>query len=162
MTFNAPHVDYAGLSPVIALTAGLVVVLMAGLLPRAGRFSTAALTILVLGAAAGLSIWQWGSNTDLVAGALRLDAFGLAATLIACTAAAIVVLFAIREPAAEEANHGAFYALLLGSVLGMTLIAQAQNLVAFFVASSCSRFRSTCSAPLPAGRSAPSSPASST
>jgi NADH-quinone oxidoreductase subunit N len=134
MTFNAPHVDYAGLSPVIALTAGLVVVLMAGLLPRAGRFSTAALTILVLGATAGLSIWQWGSNTDLVAGALRLDAFGLAATLIACTAAAIVVLFAIREPAAEEANHGAFYALLLGSVLGMSLIAQAQNLVAFFVA----------------------------
>jgi len=134
MTFNAPHVDYAGLSPVIALTAGLVVVLMAGLLPRAGRFSAAALTILVLGAAAGLSIWQWGSNTDLVAGALRLDAFGLAATLIACTAAAIAVLFAIREPAAEEANHGAFYALLLGSVLGMTLIAQAQNLVAFFVA----------------------------
>ena len=44
------------------------------------------------------------------------------------------MLLSIREPAAEEAGHGAFYALLLGSVLGMTLIAQAQNLVAFFVA----------------------------
>src|SRR5215211_6639664 len=94
----------------------------------------AGLTIAVLAATAGLAIWQWGSETDLVAGALRLDAFGLAATLIACTAAAVCVLLSIREPAAEEAGHSAFYTLLLGSVLGMTLIGQAQNLVAFFVA----------------------------
>src|SRR3954452_5408691 len=132
-TFNAPHIDYAGLSPVIALTAGLCIVLIASLFLRS-RWVNAGLTITVLGATAGLSIWQWGSNTDLVAGALRLDALGLAATLIACTAAAVVVLLSIREAAAEEAGHGAFYTLLLGSVLGMTLIAQAQNLVAFFVA----------------------------
>ena len=87
-SFNAPHIDYAGLSPVIALTAGLCVVLMAGLFLRS-RWVNAALTIAVLGATAGLSIWQWGSETDLVAGALRLDAFGLAGTLIACTAAAV-------------------------------------------------------------------------
>src|SRR3954469_7320465 len=132
-TFNAPHIDYAGLSPVIALTAGLCIVLIASLFLRS-RWANAGLTITVLGATAGLSIWQWGSNTDLVAGALRLDAFGLAATLIACTAAAVVVLLAIREPAADEAGHSAFFTLLLGSVLGMTLISQAQNLVAFFVA----------------------------
>ena len=134
MTFNAPHVDYGGLSPVIALTAGVVVVLMVGLVPRVNRFTLAGLTIAVLAVTVARCIIEWSTNTDLVAGALRLDAFGLAVTLIACTAAAIVVLFSIREPAAEEAGHGAFYALLLGSVLGMTLIAQAQNLVAFFVA----------------------------
>ena len=27
MTFTAPHIDYAGLSPVIALSAGIVIVL---------------------------------------------------------------------------------------------------------------------------------------
>jgi NADH-quinone oxidoreductase subunit N len=135
MTFNAPDIDYAGLSPVIALTAGICIVLLVGLIPRlGGRFTMAYLTIAVLAAAAGLSIWQWGENQDLVAGALRLDAFGLAAALIACLAAAIAVLLAIREPAAEEASHGAFYSLLLGSVLGMTLIGQAQNLIAFFIA----------------------------
>jgi NADH-quinone oxidoreductase subunit N len=134
MTFNAPQIDYAGLSPVIALTAGLSIVLLLGLIPRVGgRFMMAYLTIVVLGTTAGLSIWQWGSSESLVAGALRLDAFGLAATLIACLAAAIAVVLSIREPAAEEAGHGAFYTLLLGSVLGMTLIAQAQNLIAFFV-----------------------------
>jgi NADH-quinone oxidoreductase subunit N len=132
MTFNAPHIDYAGLSPVIALTAGMVAVLMVGLF-RLPRWVMPATTTAVLAIAAGLSIWQWGSETDLVAGALRLDAFGLSAALIVMLAAAAVVALTIREPAAEEAGHGAFYALLLGSVLGMTLIAQAQNLVAFFV-----------------------------
>jgi NADH-quinone oxidoreductase subunit N len=132
--FNAPHIDYAGLSPVIALTAGLCLVLMVGLLPKVGRFISAYLTVAVLATTAGLTIWQWGSTEDLVAGALRLDAFGLAATLIACLAAAIATFLSIREEAAEEAGHSAFYTLLLGSVLGMTLIAQAQNLIAFFVA----------------------------
>ena len=28
MTFTAPHIDYAGLSPVIALTAGICAVLL--------------------------------------------------------------------------------------------------------------------------------------
>jgi NADH-quinone oxidoreductase subunit N len=134
MNFNAPHIDYAGLSPVIALTGGLCIVLLVGLIPRlAGRFTMAYLTIAVLGTTAGLSIWQWGSNTSLVAGELRLDAFALSATLIACLAAAVAALLSIREEAAEEAGHGAFYTLLLGSVLGMTLIAQSQNLIAFFV-----------------------------
>jgi NADH-quinone oxidoreductase subunit N len=119
---------------VIALTAGIVVVLMVGLIPRVGRSTVAGLTIAVLAVTAARCIIEWNTNEGLVAGALRLDAFGLAAALIASTAAAIVVLLSIREPAAEEATHGAFYALLLGSVLGMTLIAQAQNLVAFFVA----------------------------
>jgi NADH-quinone oxidoreductase subunit N len=134
MTFNAPHIDYSGLSPVIALTAGVCVVLLIGLIPRVGRFTMAYLTIAVLAVTAARCIIEWGSNSDLVAGALRLDAFGLAATLIACLAAAVAVVLSIREPAAEEAGFGAFYALLLGSVLGMTLIAQAQNLIAFFVA----------------------------
>jgi NADH-quinone oxidoreductase subunit N len=134
VTFNAPHIDYAGLSPVIALTAGLCIVLLLGLIPRLGRFAMAYLTVAVLAVTAGLAIWQWDQNQDLVAGALRLDAFGLAATLIVCFAAVIAVLLSIREPAADEAGHGAFYSLLLGSVLGMTLIAQAQNLIAFFVA----------------------------
>lgn len=131
-TFNAPEIDYAGLSPVIALTAGLVVVLMVGLLPTS-RFAMPALTLAVLGATGGLAIWQWGEQGDLVAGALRLDELGLAAVLIAVFAAAVATILSIREPSAEAAGLGAFYALLLGSVLGMTLLASAQNLVSFFV-----------------------------
>ena len=40
MTFNAPHIDYSGLSPVIALTAGIVVVLLVGCAGPGGPSST--------------------------------------------------------------------------------------------------------------------------
>ncbi len=40
----------------------------------------------------------------------------------------------MRERAADEAGHGEYYALLIGSVLGMVLLAEAENLVTFFVA----------------------------
>ncbi len=123
MTFTAPHIDYAGLSPVIALTAGICVVLVGG---RAQRAPPArrrlALSLTTLATAAGLCIWQWGERKDLVAGALRLDELGLAAALIAIVAAAFVVPLSWREPAAErpgeEPRHGEFQALLLSSVLG--------------------------------------------
>src|SRR5436190_11788258 len=138
VSFRAPHIDYAGLSPVIALTAGICAVLICGVLTRRRqRAVVSALSLATLGAAAGLCIWQWGERKDLVAGALRLDELGLAAALIAILAAAVVVPLSWREQAAErpgeEPRHGEFQALLLSSVLGMTLLAQAQNLIAFFV-----------------------------
>jgi NADH-quinone oxidoreductase subunit N len=132
MNFEAPHIDYAGLSPVIALTAGICVVLLVGLF-RLPRWVVPAKTLGILAIIAGLCIWQWGNSEDLVEGALRLDDLGLAAALIAIFAAAVATILAIREPAAEDAGQGAFGALLLGSVLGMVLISQAQNLVAFFI-----------------------------
>ena len=81
----------------------------------------------------GLAIWQWGEQTDLVAGALRLDDLALAATLIAILAAAVASSSRSASRRRGRAGHGAFYALLLGSVLGMAILAQAQNLVTFFV-----------------------------
>ena len=37
MSFNAPHIDYAGLSPVIALTVGLCVVLLSAVFKPLAR-----------------------------------------------------------------------------------------------------------------------------
>jgi NADH-quinone oxidoreductase subunit N len=138
MTFNAPEIDYAGISPIIALTAGICAVLVGGVLSgRRQLLVVSALSLTTLAAAAGLCIWQWGERGDLVAGALRLDELGLAGGLIAIFAAAFVIPLSWREPAAErpgeEARHGDFQALLLSSVLGMVLLAQAQNLISFFV-----------------------------
>jgi NADH-quinone oxidoreductase subunit N len=139
MTFTAPHIDYAGISPLIALTAGICAVLVAGLVSeRRQRAVVSALSLATLATVAGLCIWQWGEREDLVAGALRLDELGLAGSLIATATAAVVVPLSWREPAAErrgeEPRHGEFQALLLTSVLGMVLLTQAQNLVALFIA----------------------------
>jgi NADH-quinone oxidoreductase subunit N len=131
--FNAPHIDYAALSPVIALTAGLCVVLLSGVFDAVKR-AVPALTTLVLAVTAGLLIWQWGDSTDLVSGSLRLDDLAISISLISILTAAFTVFLSIREPAVGQAGSGEYHALLLGSVLGMVLLSQAQNLVSFFVA----------------------------
>ncbi len=133
MNFNAPDIDYAALSPVLALTVGLCVVLLSAVI-RPLKRGAPVLTLVTLASAAGLLIWQWGDATELVSGALRLDGLAIAISLIAILAAAFAVLLSIREPAAEQAGSGEYHALLLGSVLGMVLLAQAQNLVSAFVA----------------------------
>ena len=133
MNFHAPTIDYAGVSPIIGLTAGICVVLIAGVFDRV-KSAVPVLTLTTLGSAGGLFIWQWGERKDLVAGALRLDELAVAVALIAILAAAITVLLSIREPAVEQAGGGEYHTLLLGSVLGMSLLAEAQNLISFFVA----------------------------
>lgn len=132
MSFVAPHIDYAGISPVIALTAGVCVLLMAAVFEPLRR-TAPWLTLAILAVTAVRLILQWNDPTDLVSGALRLDDLAIAISLIAVFSAAFAVLLSIGEPAAEEAR-GEYHALLLGSLLGMVLLAQAQNLVTFFVA----------------------------
>jgi NADH-quinone oxidoreductase subunit N len=133
VNFHAPHVDYAGISPVIALTVGLVVVLMTAVFKPLRR-TAPALTLLTLASAAGLLIWRWGDPANLVTGALRIDDLAISISLIAILTAGFCVLLSTREPAADEAGRGEYHALLIGSVLGMVLLSQATNLVTFFVA----------------------------
>ncbi len=90
--------------------------------------------MVALAATAGLLIWQWGDSTDLISGSLRLDDLAISISLIAILTAAFTVFLSVREPAVEQAGSGEYHALLIGSVLGMVLLAQAQNLVSFFVA----------------------------
>jgi NADH-quinone oxidoreductase subunit N len=132
---KGPHIDFVGLSPLIALLGGATIVLLVGLIRS--RFVRAqvvpALSLLALAAAAGLSIWQWNEDKSIVSGALRIDGLSLVLNLILVAGAAFAVLLAWRALAAREAAHGEFHALLLSSVAGMSLLAAAQNTVALFV-----------------------------
>jgi NADH-quinone oxidoreductase subunit N len=133
---DTPDIDYAGLSPLIALTVGLIVVLLAGLTgPRGNRIVSSLLTVVTLGATAGLLIWRLGeSDTDLISGALRIDGLSITTSLMVVLAAAFVVLLQLRDAAAEEAGHAESHSLMLGSVLGMVMLTESQNLITFFVA----------------------------
>jgi NADH-quinone oxidoreductase subunit N len=133
MNFNAPHIDYGALSPVIALTAGVCVVLLSGVF-RPLKRSAPLLTMIVLGVTAVQLVAHWNEPTDLIAGALRLDDLAISISLIAILTAGFAVLFSIREPATDQTGSGEYHALMLGSVLGMVLLAQATNLITFFVA----------------------------
>ncbi len=133
MTFHPPHIDYAALLPVIALVAGVCVVLLSAVFKPLRR-TAPWLTLAILAVTAAGLVLQWNDPTTLVAGALRLDDLAISISLIAILTAAFAVCLSLREPAAEQVGSGEYHALLLGSVLGMVLLAQAQNLVSFFVA----------------------------
>src|SRR5271154_1321958 len=132
---KGPHVDFAGLSPLIALLGGATLALLVGLL--GSRWIRAqvvpALSLAALGAALGLTIWQWNAQKSIVSGALRIDDLSLALNLILIVGGICTVLLAWRSLAARESAHGEFHALLLTSISGMTLLASAQNTVALFI-----------------------------
>ncbi|HTU77989.1 MAG TPA: NADH-quinone oxidoreductase subunit N [Solirubrobacteraceae bacterium] len=132
---KGPHVDFAGLSPLIALLGGAVIVLLVGMV--GARWVRArvvpALSLIALGAALGLTIWQWNADKAIVSGALRIDDLSLALNLILIAGGACAVLLAWRSLAAHEAAHGEFHALLLTSLAGMSVLASSQNTVALFV-----------------------------
>jgi NADH-quinone oxidoreductase subunit N len=133
MNFHEPHIDYAGISPLIALTVGLCLVLLSAVF-KPFRRSAPVMTTATLFVTAGLLIGQWDDPKTLITGALRLDDLAISISLIAILTAVACVLFSIREKATEEAGSGEYHALLIGSVLGMVLLSQATNLVTFFVA----------------------------
>ncbi len=132
---KGPHVDFAGLSPLIALLGGAAIVLLVGLLGSAWVRSqlVPALSLGALGAALGLTIWQWGADKSIVAGALRIDPLTLTLTLVLIAGGACTVLLAWRSLAAREAAHGEFHALLLTAIAGMAVLVAAQNTVALFL-----------------------------
>jgi NADH-quinone oxidoreductase subunit N len=132
---KGPHVDFAGLSPLIALLGGATLVLLLGLVGshwvRAQVVPT--LSLGALGAALGLTIWQWNAEKSIVSGALRIDDLSLVLNVVLIAGGVCAVLLAWRSLAAREAAHGEFHALLLTSIGGMSLLASAQNTVALFV-----------------------------
>jgi NADH-quinone oxidoreductase subunit N len=134
-TLKGPHVDFAGLSPLIAPLGGATIVLLLGLLGsrwvRTRVVPSASLA--ALGASLGLTIWQWGAHKSIVSGALRIDALSLTLNLVLIAGGACAVLLSWRDDAVREASHGEFYALLLSSLAGMSLLVAAQNTVALFI-----------------------------
>ena len=129
--FDAPYIDYAGISPLIALTAGTCVTLLAGLFPGArlvlvDRSGT-------LAAAAGLSAWQFGESKSLVEGALRSDDLSLSLSFVFYASAAVALLLSLGERGDRPSALGDYAGLLLASVTGMVVLASSINLVTLFV-----------------------------
>jgi NADH-quinone oxidoreductase subunit N len=132
---KAPHIDWAGMSPLLALLGGATLVLMVGLLrPRVVRETLVPLLALAAFLATiGLGIWQYNEQKDLISGALRLDDLTTVLSFIFCTGGAAAVLLSWRAVAPREAAHGEYFALLLTATAGMWVLVAAQNLVSLFL-----------------------------
>jgi NADH-quinone oxidoreductase subunit N len=132
---KGPHIDWAGLSPLVALLGAATLVLLVGLLrPRVVRELFVPLLALAgFGAAIGLGIWQYGEQKDLISGALRLDDLTIVLSFVVSAGGAATVLLSWRAVAPREAAHGEYFALLLTSAAGMWVLIAAQNLVTLFL-----------------------------
>jgi NADH-quinone oxidoreductase subunit N len=132
---QAPHIDWAAMSPIVTLTAGACIVLLVGLLrsPFVRRQLVPALTLVTLGVTVGLCVWQWDANEIIVDGALAIDNLALVLTILFCAGAAAAVVMSWRGTASVEAGEGEYHSLLLMSVLGMLVLVAAFNLVVLFI-----------------------------
>ena len=133
MTFQAPEVDYWALAPVLALTVGLLIAVLLAVAGRLSRLAPAA-AILTMVVAGGLLIGRWGEDKSIIEGTLAVDGLSITFSLLILLAGIAAVLFSLGDPASEQAGRPDFIALLLGSILGMVLLTQADNLITFFIA----------------------------
>ncbi|MEJ7893632.1 MAG: NADH-quinone oxidoreductase subunit N [Solirubrobacteraceae bacterium] len=132
---KAPDIDFAAISPLIALAAGAVIVLMSGLMRSRAVRATGVplLTVITLGVTIGLSVWQFDTNAEVLEGSLTIDALAMTLTILFCAGGIAATAMAVGSIAVEDAGHGEFHALLLASVLGMFVLAGASDLVALFI-----------------------------
>ena len=137
LAVTIPKIDYAGLSPLFALVGGSCLVLMVGLF-RARFVQRVLVPLLAIGAllaTIGLSMWIWepGGTRLIVSDALSMDTLTLGLTMLFCIAGIVTVLLAWRGRTQRSVGSGDLYALLLGSIAGMVVLAGAENLVVVFV-----------------------------
>src|SRR4051794_17934149 len=133
----APHIDYKGLAPLIAVAGGSLIVIMVSLLRSrwVHRVLIPALTVIALGAAIGLSIWNWepGQTKSIVEGALAIDTLSLGISILCYTAGIATVFLSLHALALRQAGSGEYFTLMLGSIAGMNVLASAENLVTLFI-----------------------------
>ena len=134
-TAKGPYIDWAALSPLVALIGGALVVLLIGLLAARSvrERGVPVLTIAALGTTLGMTIWQWHDRTSIISGALRVDDLALVLGLIFLTAALAAVVLSLGAASPEQSGHGEYHALLLTAAAGMLVLVEATNLVALFL-----------------------------
>jgi NADH-quinone oxidoreductase subunit N len=132
---HGPHIDWLGLSPFVALSAGALVVLLVGLLrPAVVREQVIpALTVFTFAVAIGFEIARFHHPANLVDRALRIDDLGLELDMLFSAAGIAAVLMSWRVLAPRESGHGEYNSLLIFSVLGMAILVSAQNLITLFI-----------------------------
>jgi NADH-quinone oxidoreductase subunit N len=145
---DTPHIDWFGLSPILALVGtAFFALLCAVLVPRAAR-RLAAASISALGFAAGivLSIWLYVDSANghrIVAGAFYRDRWTALGQVILCGIGLATTLLAFEhvpgwrtygDLARRDDHIAEFFALLLASGAGMAFFVGAANLMVLFLA----------------------------
>jgi NADH-quinone oxidoreductase subunit N len=130
-----PSIDYHAFAPEIILTVTIVVVLLVDLLtdrielvPRLASVGTLAALLPVITLAAD------GADRSMFGGAYEVDNYALAFKAFFLVVAYLSLLISFDYIGEGDYYRGEYYVLLLTSVLGMTVMASARDLITIFVA----------------------------
>ena len=130
-----PHIDYHAFAPEIVLTGTIVVVLLVDLFARRPHLVPRLASVGVLGALIPvLTLASDGGNRSMFNGAYVVDNYALLFKGLFLIVAYITLLVSFNYIGEGDYYRGEFYVLLLTSVLGMTVMASARDLISIFVA----------------------------
>ena len=134
--FTAPTIDYHAFAPEIVLTGVLILVLLADLVFERDKWLIPSLTgIGVLAALVPvLTLALDGTDRAMFDGAYVVDDFALVMKALFLIAGYVVILLSTNYIAEGDYHEGEYYFLLLSSLLGMSVMASARDLVTIFVA----------------------------
>ncbi|HYI62120.1 MAG TPA: NADH-quinone oxidoreductase subunit N [Acidimicrobiales bacterium] len=135
--FASPTLDWHALAPELVLTGTFVLVLLVDLFTEQhNKWLTSSLCGLgFLGSAVPLlTLAVDGSDRSMFGGAFVVDDFALVMKALFIVAGYLTVLLSTNYIAEGDYWEGEYYTLLLASVLGMSVMASARDLVTMFVA----------------------------
>ena len=135
--FLQPEFDWHAFAPEVVLVGALVAVLLVdlftpegsrGIVPQVAGIGLLAAMVPVLTLALD------GADRAMFGGAYAVDNFSLVLKALFLLAGYLVVLLSTNYIAEGDYAEGEYYFLLLSSILGMTVMASARDLVSIFVA----------------------------
>jgi NADH-quinone oxidoreductase subunit N len=134
MTVSASDIN--ALLPVLILTAyGCALMLVDLVIPEHRKRWTAWLALLgIVATAVGLAFWPAGRPEVGFSGMLIADGYAVFLDVIVLLAAGLTILLALNYLPRSGLERGEFYYLLLFTVSGMMLMAQAGDLIVVFLA----------------------------
>lgn len=135
--FDSPAVDWHGFAPELVLLGTLVMVLLVDLFTPEDRKAVLP-TLAGLGLLGAiipvLTLAVDGNNRVMFDGAYVVDNFSLVVKALFLVAGYVVILMSTNYIAEGDYAEGEYYFLLLSSMLGMSIIASARDLISIFVA----------------------------
>jgi NADH-quinone oxidoreductase subunit N len=136
-TFKAPVLDYHAFAPEIVLTGVIVLVLLADLVVPEDR-KVLVTNLAGLGVLASLipiiTLAVDGHDRTMFGGAYVVDHFALVMKGLFIATGYVVLLMSTNYVSDGDYYEGEFSFLLLSSILGMTVMASARDLITIFVA----------------------------
>jgi len=137
--FAGPSIEWLAISPLLALLAGALILLLVGSLtnewPKHWCSLTAVATSVV---AIALSVVSWRDVSNdgaklLIGGSLTLDHFALLGSIAICSAVLLVSLITSDYRSRDDSDAPEIYALFLTAAIGAVVMISSNDLVVLFL-----------------------------